>query len=76
MTRRMFDFDFPYGPEKVVDLFKTYFGPTKTAFERLDSAKQQAYHDELLQLWEENNEANDGRTVIRGEYLEVHARPN
>jgi SAM-dependent methyltransferase len=76
MTRRMFDFDFPYGPEKVVDLFKTYFGPTKTAFERLDSAKQQAYHDELPQLWEENNEANDGRTVIRGEYLEVHARPN
>jgi len=76
MTRRIFHFDFPYGPEKVVDLFKTYFGPTKTAFERLDAAKQHAYHDDLLQMWQENNEATDGRTVMRGEYLEVHARPN
>jgi ubiquinone/menaquinone biosynthesis C-methylase UbiE len=76
MTRRIFHFDFPYGPAKVVDLFKTYFGPTKMAFERLDAAKRQAYHDDLLRLWEESNEASDGRTVIRGEYLEVHARPN
>jgi len=29
-------------PAKVVDLFRTYFGPTKTAFDRLDPAKQQA----------------------------------
>jgi len=76
MTRREFRFDFPYGPEKVVELFKTYFGPTKTAFERLDPAKQKAFQDDLLNLWKENNEATDGRTVIRGEYLEVHARPN
>ena len=76
MTRRTFHFDFPYGPEKVVDLFKTYFGPTKMAFERLYPAKQQAFHDDLLNLWREHNEATDGRTVIRGEYLEVIARPN
>ena len=76
MTRRTMEFDFPYGPAKVVDLFKTYFGPTKMAFERLDAAKQQALHDDLLRHWAEHNEASDGRTVVHGEYLEVHARPN
>ena len=76
MARRMMEFDFPYGPEKVVDLFKTYFGPTKMAFERLDAPKQQALHADLLRHWTEHNEATDGRTVVHGEYLEVHARPN
>jgi ubiquinone/menaquinone biosynthesis C-methylase UbiE len=76
MTRRTMEFDFPCGPAKVVDLFKTYFGPTKMAFERLDAAKQQALHDDLLRHWAEHNEVSDGRTVVHGEYLEVHARPN
>ncbi|MFY9560121.1 MAG: methyltransferase domain-containing protein [Terriglobales bacterium] len=75
MVRRMVNFDFPYGPAKVVDLFKTYFGPTKMTFERLDAKGQQALYDDLLRLWEEHNEASDGRTVVHGEYLEVHARP-
>jgi SAM-dependent methyltransferase len=76
MSRRMMHFDFPYGPAKVVDLFRTYFGPTKVAFERLDPPGQQALYDDLLRHWTEHNEASDGRTVIHAEYLEVHARPN
>jgi ubiquinone/menaquinone biosynthesis C-methylase UbiE len=75
-ARRNLRFDFPYGPEKVVDLFRTYFGPTKVAFERLDPARQQALYDDLLQHWKEHNQSADGRTVVHGEYLEVHARPN
>jgi len=76
MARRMAHFDFPYCPAKVVDLFRTYFGPTKLAFERLDDAKQQALYDDLLHHWTEHNEGSDGRTVVHGEYLEVYARPN
>ena len=76
MARRMMEFDFPYSPAKVVDLFKTYFGPTKIAFERLDPEKQKSLHDDLLRHWTEHNEATDGRTVVHAEYLEVHARPN
>jgi len=76
MTRRTMLFDYPYGPEKVVELFRTHFGPTKTAFERLEPPKQKALHDELLQLWNEHNEASDGRTVVHAEFLEVHARPD
>jgi SAM-dependent methyltransferase len=76
MARRMVHFDFPYGPAKVVDLFRTYFGPTKVAFDRLDPVGQQALYDDLLRHWTDHNQASDGRTVIHGEYLEVHARPN
>jgi SAM-dependent methyltransferase len=76
MARRMMHFDFPYGPEKVVDLFRTYFGPTKMTFERLDAAGQQALYDDLLSHWKQHNESHDGRTVVHAEYLEVHARPN
>ncbi len=76
MARRTMHFDFPYGPAKVVELFRTYFGPTKMAFERLDENGRKAMQDDLIRLWEEHNEAGDGRTVVHGEYLEVHARPN
>jgi ubiquinone/menaquinone biosynthesis C-methylase UbiE len=48
MARRIMEFDFPYGPAKVVELFKTYFGPTKMAFERLDPEKQKALYNDLL----------------------------
>lgn len=75
-ARRNLLFDFPYGPEKVVDLFRTYFGPTKVAFDRLSPAQQEALYDDLLQHWKEHNQAADGRTLVQGEYLEVHARPN
>jgi ubiquinone/menaquinone biosynthesis C-methylase UbiE len=76
MTRRTVEFDFPYGPAKVVDLFRTYFGPTKTAFDRLDPAKQQALYDDLVRHWTEHNKGSDGHTVVDAEYLEVYARPN
>src|SRR6266478_7191188 len=76
MARRMMEFDFPYGPAKVVDLFRTYFGPTKMAFERLDEKGRKAMQDDLIRLWEEHNQATGGHTVVDAEYLEVHARPS
>jgi len=76
MTRRKLKFDLPYAPAHVVNLFRTYFGPTKMAFERLDPTAQEAMYDELVRLWTDHNQASNGRTLIEGEYLEVHARPN
>ena len=76
MTRQSMEFDFPYEPAKVVDLFRTYFGPTKMAFDRLDPAGQNALYDDLLGHWTKHNESKDGHTLVRGEYLEVHARPS
>ena len=73
-SRRMADFDFPFPPSQVVRFFREYFGPTKLAFERLDSANQVSYAADLEKLWREHNEADSDRTRIQGEFLEVVAR--
>jgi len=74
--RRSAPFEVPLGPEQTVELFKTYFGPTKTAFEQLDAAGQQALHRDLVALWTAHNRATDGRTSVHLEFLEVYAWPN
>ncbi|HVH88469.1 MAG TPA: class I SAM-dependent methyltransferase [Terriglobales bacterium] len=67
------DFSYPFPPAEVVQLFRTYFGPTKVAFSRLDAASQKALGKDLELMWTEHNQAKDGTTHILGEYLEVHA---
>jgi ubiquinone/menaquinone biosynthesis C-methylase UbiE len=69
----LLEFDYPMGPAKVVEFFRTYFGPTQVAFSRLAGDKQKAYADELTNLWIENNEAAGDRTQVKSEYLEVRA---
>ncbi len=73
-ARRMAEFDFPFPPSQVVRFFREYFGPTKLAFERLDTATQARYAAELEDLWRDHNQADSERTRIQGEYLEVVAR--
>jgi SAM-dependent methyltransferase len=71
-TRRACDFVFPFPPAEVVQLFRTYFGPTKVAFSRLDPNGQAALATDLVRMWTEQNQAKDGSTLIPAEYLEVH----
>ena len=71
-TRRMCDFSYPFPPAEVVQLFRTYFGPTKVAFSRLDGNGQAALAADLERMWTEQNQAKDGSTLIPAEYLEVH----
>ena len=63
----------PLPPAGVVQHFRQYFGPTVTAFARLDAQGQVAYAADLEKLWTENNEATGDRTLVRGEYMEVLA---
>jgi SAM-dependent methyltransferase len=70
-TRRTILFDYPFSPREVVQFFREHFGPTRVAFSRLDAAAQVAYRDDLEKLWSEHNQANDGKTLIQNEYLEV-----
>lgn len=67
------DFDMPMSPAGAVEFFKTYFGPTKVAFSRLDAAGQAALEADLVALWSGANLAEDpeGHTLIRNEYLMV-----
>jgi ubiquinone/menaquinone biosynthesis C-methylase UbiE len=59
-------------PEHWIEVFRTWFGPTKTAFERVGPDGEQALHDDLAALAAEHNV--DGQTlVLATEYLEVVA---
>ena len=71
--RRSVKFKYPFPPEKVVALFREYFGPTKMTFSRLDSSGQAQLNAELESLWKEHNLSTDGGTSVEGEYLEVRA---
>ena len=68
-------FDLPTNPAGAVTLFRTYFGPTKVAFSRLDEAGQAAFAADLEGLWAGANVAPDpeSHTVIENQYLQVTA---
>lgn len=69
------DFDMPMNAAGAVSFFKTYFGPTKMAFSRLDEAGQAALESDLIALWSSANIADDPEThvLIHNEYLLVTA---
>jgi len=72
-TRQNARFAYPFTPREVVDFFRRYFGPTQTAFSKLDPAGQAAMAAQMESFWMEHNLANDGTTVVDAEYLEVRA---
>ena len=68
-------FDLPTGPAGAVAFFRTYFGPTKLAFARLNEEAQKAFAADLEALWTAANTAQDADThsLVPNEYLEVRA---
>jgi SAM-dependent methyltransferase len=70
------DFDLPTSPAGAVDFFRTYFGPTKVAFSKLDEAGQKAMAADLANLWASENVAPDpaNRTLIKHEYKQITAK--
>jgi SAM-dependent methyltransferase len=73
LTRQKIAFNYPFPPTDVVALFRQYFGPTQTAFKRLDPDGQIALASQLESLWKEHNRAGDGTTSVEAEYLDVRA---
>ena len=71
LTRRHYQFDYPFPPEEVVEFFGHYYGPTHRAFAALSEEVRAALRRELVALWSENNLAGGGLTIVRSEYLEV-----
>lgn len=68
-------FDMPFNAAGCVDFFRTYFGPTKTAFAKLDEQGQRAMAADLEALWSSANTAADPaqHTLVRAQYLRVRA---
>ena len=56
-----------------IEFFRTYFGPTQTAYERVGAEGEQALTDDLRAFLEENNTAGDRAMVLEAEYLRVVA---
>jgi hypothetical protein len=65
---------YPFSERETVDYFRTYFGPTQTAFARLAEDGREALGRDLEQLWAAHNRATDGTTAVDAEYVEVVAR--
>ncbi len=73
LTRQTISLDYPFSPNEVVAFFRQYFGPTQTAFKRLDADGQAALASGLESLWKEHNRAGKDRTSVEVEYLDVRA---
>jgi len=61
-----------YSPEHWIEVFRTWFGPMKMAFERVGPDGEQALHDDLVACAREHTTAEE-TLVIPSEYLEVVA---
>ena len=72
-ARRPITFRFPYSPAGVVELFRSYYGPTVRTFAALDPDDRVAFTRELEAMWTTQNVATDGTTRVDTEYLEVLA---
>jgi ubiquinone/menaquinone biosynthesis C-methylase UbiE len=69
--KRNAEFKYPFDSKGVVEFFRNYFGPTKTAFSRLDEAGQSALANDLEKRWAENNRGSGNETIVTAEYLDV-----
>ncbi len=56
-----------------IEFFRTYFGPTQTAYERVGSEGEQALTDDLRSFLEGANTAGDRAMVLEAEYLQIIA---
>ena len=70
-ARRVMTFEYPFGPEQVVNEFRLWYGPTLRAFAALEDEARNDLRIALERLWWENNRATDGTTRVESEYLEV-----
>jgi len=69
-TPRFFAFRYE-SAEHMVDVFRTYYGPTHKAFAALDGPRQTALEQDLLELLRRSDRGGGSGLVIPAEYLET-----
>lgn len=62
-----------YSADHYIEFFRSYFGPIKSAFEKVGPEGEQALTDDLREMLEDANTAGDRALVIEPEYLRVIA---
>jgi len=73
MTRRCYNFSYPFPPAEVVEFFRENYGPTKVAFASLDNDAARKLRCDLEELWTRHNLGGDELTIVPAEYLEILA---
>jgi SAM-dependent methyltransferase len=74
LTRKRYpSWRYPFGPEQVVELFRTYYGPTTRAFAAVGPEGEEALRRDLVEVYRAHNQATDGTTWLDSEYLDVEA---
>jgi hypothetical protein len=66
------EFVFRYrSPQHWLEVFRTYYGPVRKAFEALDGEGQAALERDVIALLERFNRSKSGTLAAPSEYLEV-----
>lgn len=73
VTEHPYHFHHAEEPEKVVEFYRSNFGPIVEALNALDEDSGRALQDELLRHWRSYNHASDGTTQVTGNIMEVVA---
>jgi ubiquinone/menaquinone biosynthesis C-methylase UbiE len=69
---RQLTFLYP-SPRHMLDHFRSWFGPTKVAFDSLDTAGRARLAADLIEVCSKHNRADDGTLVAPSDYVEVVA---
>jgi SAM-dependent methyltransferase len=72
-AHQVYHFDYPFPPDRVVEFFRTNYGPMTRAFASLDDEGQEKLRKDLVALWSANNKSDGNITRVDAEYLEVVA---
>ena len=73
MTKRELLFDYPFAPPRPSPSSANISAPPKPPSRASTRPASSALADDLTQHWTSNNLGDANRTVIKAEYLEVHA---
>ena len=74
LTRKYYPlWKYPFPVPDVIQFFARLFGPVKGALAKLDETGQQSLINGLEEIFSAHNQAQDGTTELKGEYLEVVA---
>lgn len=72
LVKDSFLFRGPITPERYIELFKTYYGPTMNAYEAAEkNGKTADLHRQLIDLARTENKATDGGTSISATFMRV-----
>ena len=70
IRRKRFNFRY-HSPEHYVDVFRTHYGLTRKAFEKVGPEGEKALHDDMCDLCREFDIATDGTLCAVSDYAEV-----